>query len=341
MKFLFLLCVFSVSVLAEVIPNSSEVNPKIMPTNLNSQAPSGNVNELRLRAIEDKVDVIKTHALEKKLKEVEANKSELVEVLKWSIDKIIILIIAIFSINWFVGWRINKQEIVKIKKNINLELNRSKLEILEDIESKNHELQKANSLYTSSIRDDFNKLTNELKSELKGDSSKLVDNFQKQLDDFNSNYRQQLTNINNNFQAQFDSGKDSSERIETSLIGKITNLDKKVDNENLKINNLINSSIKATEAKMLRVEAYMWRTRKVPRNVIMTFFDEALIYLELDNKVMIKMGLEQIIEEFKLIKEKGALSKGDIAQIRLNLTKFSDDHIALKTNIANEVDRLG
>jgi hypothetical protein len=218
-------------------------------------------------------------------------KSEIVDVLKWSIGSILIIIIALLGSSVYFNFRLSRKEIDNINKGIELEIKNFKIDLEKNISEKIAEFEKSNNVSTENIRERFVILEKELNTKIDRDNTKLLDGFQNQLDEFNSNYRQQVSTIEKSLSSQIMTNENLVEQLKNSLLEKINSNSEKIDNNNKYVLELIEKVKKSITASIERNAGYMWEARNVLSNALNAYRRECEIHIELGNDFMIGFSL--------------------------------------------------
>lgn len=280
---------------------------------------------------------IKVELLEKQNIELKEQKSEIVEILKWSIGSIIIIIIALFGSSFYFNFRLSKKELDNVNKGIELDIKNQKIEFEKFLNEKIIEFNDKNKENIDKINSSFNELVKEINSSIKKDNSSLIDRFQNQLDEFNSNYRQQIKTIEKSFNSQIKSTQQLFENEKEVLFEKIESNSKKIESNNSNLQKEINYTEKTIRASIQRNAGYYWETTGVLSNSLRSYMNECNIYLDLDKVSMVELSLnniKQIVEKLK------SIDNYDKKELDTLLERIPSKYNSMKINIQELVGKI-
>lgn len=269
--------------------------------------------------------------------DLKEQKSEVINVLKWSIGSIIIIIIALIGSNVYFNFRLSSKEIENIKKGIELDIKNIRIEIEKSISEKLNELNENFQKNNDKLKNDFSILEKEINTNIKNDNSKLSDKFQNQLDEFNNNYRQQISTIEKSFSSQLMALQENLEKAKENLDEKINTNTKKLNSTENALTKSIEISNKSIRASIERNAGYMWETRGVLSNSLTSYIRECEIYIELGGiDDMIELSLSNIIG---IVKKMNIISNYDKYDLENLFKKLPSKFNQTKTDIKDLIDK--
>jgi len=236
----------------------------------------------------------KIEQLVKENQTLTSQKSEIVDILKWSIGSILIIIIALLTSSVYFNFRLSRKEIENINKGIELEIKNFKIDLEKSISQKIELFENSSKENTDNLKVNFTKLEKELNAKIDRDNTKLLDGFQNQLDEFNINYRQQITTIEKSLTSQINTFENLIKQLKDNLLEKINTNSEEINKNNKNVLDLIERVKKSITASIERNAGYMWEAKGVLSNALNSYRRECEIHIDLGNDFMIGLSLDSL-----------------------------------------------